>query len=395
MPFDQDPFVEDVDLPGIRLEDNEASAPSSKVGLTRHVRENSGMGDAEIASFIEQHASKTLQKLGEGGYGDVFLVKHIKSGGGSQPYAMKVSKPGKKQKRIHAEKDILESCDNIFILTLQASFVHNSRMYFIEEYCEGGDFWHVLHRQPGKRLDEDQAAFYIAEVIVGLGYLHSLNFVYRDLKPENILLTSSGHVRLADFNMSKALGPDKAFGKARSNSKVGTTEYFAPEMIKDGGSHGVCLDWWTLGIFMFEILCGTTPFFTAKPGGKKLDEKETFKHISKGFFKFPDEVAGTGCSFCCSRGSNSAKNQGGGLMAGQDGASVPQVGVHGKAMIRALLVLDESKRLGRNGVEQVQAHPWLTGYLSRQEPPLTWDEVAVEKLTPPIVPVTKAKAGAI
>jgi hypothetical protein len=99
---DPDPFGGD--LPGIRLEVNEAAA--SKPGVTRHVRENSGMGDTEIASFIEQHSSNTLHKLGEGGYGDVFLVKHTTSAGRTQSYAMKVSKPGKKQKRIYAEKDI-------------------------------------------------------------------------------------------------------------------------------------------------------------------------------------------------------------------------------------------------------------------------------------------------
>ena len=138
-----------------------------------------------------------------------------------------------------------------------------------------------MRTRPNKRFTEDEAAFYTVEIAEGLGYLHSLNFLYRDLKPENILLSANGHVRLSDFNLSKTL---EAKTRMRAKSTVGTAEYLAPEVVRGvyggAGDHGLSIDWWCLGIMLYELLVGKTPFEARfKSGNRTQDEDEAFERI--------------------------------------------------------------------------------------------------------------------
>lgn len=184
-----------------------------------------------------------------------------------------------KIKRALAEQEILATSNHPFIVTLYHSFQSEDHLYLCMEYCMGGEFFRALQTRPGKCIGEEDAKFYAAEVIAALEYLHLMGFIYRDLKPENILLHQSGHIMLSDFDLSKqsdpggkptmiptattgrsrgdstgfALDTKSCIADFRTNSFVGTEEYIAPEVIK-GCGHTSAVDWWTLGILIYEML---------------------------------------------------------------------------------------------------------------------------------------------
>jgi protein-serine/threonine kinase len=236
--------------------------------------------------------------LGRGDVGRVYLVKMKES---DTLFAMKVLKKAdmiqrNKVKRVLTEREILATAKHPFIVTLYYSFQSTNRIYFIMDYCAGGEFYRTIQRQPHKCLTEDQARFYAAEVLSSLEYLHLMGFIYRDLKPENILLHSSGHIMLTDFDLSKTSatpvtvrikkgGPQSAPTVVAepdlvTNSFVGTEEYLAPEVIR-GKGHSAAVDWWTFGILIFEMLYGTTPF-------RGVTREETFENIARNELKFPE-----------------------------------------------------------------------------------------------------------
>ena len=191
--------------------------------------------------------------------------------------------------------------------------------------------------QPHQCLTEEQMRFYAAEVLLALEYLHAMGFVYRDLKPENILLHESGHIRLTDFDLSKAsitpvnahvvqsmMGATPTLVAEPSlvtNSFVGTLEYFAPEVIV-GRGYGASVDWWTFGILMYEMLYGHPPF-----QGRNQDD--TFAQIKKSVLKFPEHARGPVSKEC-------------------------------KSLIKKLLTHDPKKRLGSDqGAAEIKAHPFF------------------------------------
>ena len=190
-----------------------------------------------------------------------------------------------KIKRALAEQEILATANHPFIVTLFHSFQSHDYLFFVLDYCMGGEFFRALQTRPGKCLAEDHAKFYAAEVIAALEYLHLNGYIYRDLKPESepfcrailipdILLHQSGHIMLSDFDLSKQSGEPggapagiktsgtngailvdtrSCIADFRTNSFVGTEEYIAPEVIK-GCGHTSAVDWWTLGILVYEMI---------------------------------------------------------------------------------------------------------------------------------------------
>lgn len=208
-----------------------------------------------------------------------------------------------KIKRALAEQEILATSNHPFIVTLYHSFQSEDHLYLCMEYCSGGEFFRALQTRPGKCILEDDARFYAAEVTAALEYLHLMGFIYRDLKPENILLHQSGHIMLSDFDLSKQSDPGgvptmivsrsgasqsalpmvdtkSCIANFRTNSFVGTEEYIAPEVIK-GCGHTSAVDWWTLGILVYEMLYGTTPF-------KGKNRTATFANILRDDVGFPE-----------------------------------------------------------------------------------------------------------
>ncbi|GAO18454.1 uncharacterized protein UV8b_07231 [Ustilaginoidea virens] len=305
-----------------------------------------------------------IKLIGKGDVGKVYLVREKKS---SRLYAMKVLSKKEmikrnKIKRALAEQEILATSNHPFIVTLYHSFQSEDHLYLCMEYCSGGEFFRALQTRPGKCIAEDDARFYAAEVTAALEYLHLMGFIYRDLKPENILLHQSGHIMLSDFDLSKQSDPGgkptmivgkngartdalptidtrSCIANFRTNSFVGTEEYIAPEVIK-GSGHTSAVDWWTLGILVYEMLYGTTPF-------KGKNRNATFANILREDIPFPDH------------------------------AGAPQVSNLCKSLIRKLLIKDENRRLGaRAGASDIKAHPFFR----------TTQWALIRHMKPPIVP---------
>ncbi|KAL1680681.1 kinase-like domain-containing protein [Schizophyllum commune] len=296
-----------------------------------------------------------LKMLGKGDVGKVYLVREKKS---SKLFAMKVlSKKEmierKKIKRALTEQEILATANHPFIVTLHHSFQSEGYLYFCMEYCMGGEFFRALQTRPGKCLPEDGSRFYAAEVVAALEYLHLNGFIYRDLKPENILLHQSGHIMLSDFDLAKqSKEPPSLPGMIhepngiplvdtmsctanfRTNSFVGTEEYIAPEVIAAQG-HTAAVDWWTLGILIYEMIYATTPF-------KGSERDVTFDNIRMIPVHFREQ---------------------------------PKVSSSGKDVITRLLDKNEKTRLGsRSGASEVKQHKWFSkinwGLLRHTRPPI-------------------------
>lgn len=263
---------------------------------------------------------KRVQQLGSG---DVGLVDLVRIQGSDELVAMKTVDKAEilernKLHRLITEESILRRCDHPFLAMLYCTVQSEHFLHFVMEYCPGGELYKLLYAQAGNQFAEPDVAFYASEILLALQYLHVLGCVYRDLKPENILIMSDGHVRLTDFDLC-ILNPDfqpemvpisrdgspvtrgrhvkgrratapcaggrnsphapqqmlvlSGEPQIRTNSFVGTEEYLSPEVIQ-GNSHGAAVDWWSLGVLIYELIYGTTPF-------KGQRRSETFSNIVK------------------------------------------------------------------------------------------------------------------
>ncbi|CAL8090107.1 unnamed protein product [Calicophoron daubneyi] len=216
----------------------------------------------ELSCFsqkIEPSHFQLLHVLGQGSFGKVFLVRKRVGVDAGTLFAMKVLRKAslKLRDRIRTkmERDILAAIHHPFIVRLEYAFQTEGKLYLILEYLRGGDLFSRLSKEV--MLQEDDVRFYLSELILALNHLHQLGIIYRDLKPENILLDTDGHIKLTDFGLSKEAIHSESGGQAYSF--CGTIEYMAPEVITRRG-HDYSADWWSLGVLMFEMLCGMLPF---------------------------------------------------------------------------------------------------------------------------------------
>nr|AML78130.1 putative LOV domain-containing protein [Telesonix jamesii] len=289
---------------------------------------------------------KPVKPLGSGDTGSVHLVELCGTG---LHFAMKAMDKNvmlnrNKVHRACAEREILDMLDHPFLPALYASFQTKTHICLITDYCPGGELFILLDRQPMKVLKEDAVRFYAVEVVVALEYLHCQGIIYRDLKPENVLLQSDGHVALTDFDLScltsckpqlliPSINDKKKQHKGQqnpifmaepmraSNSFVGTEEYIAPEIIA-GAGHTSAVDWWALGILLYEMLYGYTPF-------RGKTRQKTFANILHKDLKFPGSIAAS---------------------------------LHVKQLMYRLLHRDPRNRLGtREGANEIKEHPFFRG----------------------------------
>eukprot|EP00172_Hildenbrandia_rubra_P003031 Plantae.Rhodophyta-Hildenbrandia_rubra.ctg4410.p1 GENE.Plantae.Rhodophyta-Hildenbrandia_rubra.ctg4410~~Plantae.Rhodophyta-Hildenbrandia_rubra.ctg4410.p1 ORF type:complete len:533 (-),score=69.84 Plantae.Rhodophyta-Hildenbrandia_rubra.ctg4410:1968-3566(-) len=248
---------------------------------------------------------KIVGQVGKGASGRVYLVRDKDTG---ESLALKVIEKSSVYENTDAyrhaldERLVLEmACDHPFILDLRYAFQTRKRLYLVTEYCDGGDLFEFLKKR-GRPFREPKARLIAAEILLALEHIHGMGVVYRDLKLENVLLDLDGHIRIADFGLSKLLWKRKDSANTHTASKAatgsagsgadsntmtktfcGTREYVAPEML-NGHEYGQSVDLWAFGILLYEILCGRTPFYS-----KHRDE--VYDRIENAQLKFPRHLS--------------------------------------------------------------------------------------------------------
>lgn len=173
---------------------------------------------------------------------------------------------------------ILERIDNPFIVKLYHAFQSPTNLYFVIDFLNGGELFYHLRKE--RRFSQKRTQLYAAEIVLALECLHQNGVIYRDLKPENVLLDSEGHIKLTDFGLSKV----GISGEKMSYTFCGTPEYLAPEVIR-GSGHNRAVDWWSLGVMVFEMLCGYNPFKR-----KDLNKFQKLQLITDQDIEIPDRV---------------------------------------------------------------------------------------------------------
>lgn len=311
--------------------------------------------NSAYSSRIKIGDFKLIKKISSGAYGKVFLARKNKT---NDLYAVKVLKKEDTLRKnmtdnVIAERKILSSLNNPFVVNLYYAFQNKKYLYLVMEYCPGGDVGTLLKNLGA--FDLDMARIYAAETVLALESMHKLHFVHRDLKPDNLLISATGHVVLTDFGLSTwgvMMGGDPSKEQGNSQHKqqqqqqlqqqqqqqqeeqehriFGTPDYLAPEILL-GTGHGPEVDWWALGAMVFEFITSVPPFNDDSP-------EKIFDNIINLRIPWPSE---------------------------EDG--FPPVA---RDFIEKLLVLDVEKRLGHNGADEIKGHPFFEG--------INWDTLIYE-----------------
>jgi len=313
-------------------------------GMPRTEDDDEEKHEGDVVNMLKTEATKVgpedfdfLKVVGRGAFGKVMQVKHKKSG---EIFAMKILK--KKQivdsnqiDHTRSERKILEALQHPFLMTLRFAFQTNTKLYFVLDYYRGGELF--FHLKKKKKFSEKASQFFVAEVALALGHLHSKDIIYRDLKPENILLHQTGHICLTDFGLSKDLDPMNQ----ESHTFCGTPEYLAPEILQKQG-HGMAVDWWSLGILCYELSTGQPPFY--------------HNNLHLMYRKIRTE----------------------------DPWFPGYMGAQCKDFIKKLLIRNPKQRLGsgEGDVWDLQKHPWFNN--------LNWDDLFHCKIDPPYKPDVKS-----
>ncbi|KAL6724576.1 hypothetical protein Aduo_019455 [Ancylostoma duodenale] len=290
----------------------------------------SGSSNATTKNKVILKDLKSITTIGTGTFGRVELTKHRRTG---QHFALKILNIHKVIKtrqveHVHNEKKVLNQLEHPFIVKLISTDMDDTNLYMIMEFIPGGELFSYL--RASRVFSNAMSRFYAAEIVCALEYIHGKNIVYRDLKPENLMLCRDGHIKMADFGFAKEL-------RDRTYTLCGTPEYLAPESLANKG-HNKAVDWWALGILIYEMMAGRPPF-------RGNNTSEIYDSIMEHKLKFP-------------RSFN--------LVA--------------KDIVKKLLEIDRTLRLGcmKNGVRDVLDHKWFQK--------IDWEDLRQLKVEPPIIP---------
>lgn len=287
--------------------------------------------------FCAQNMSQELfalrATLGTGTFGRVRLVTYKYTDGKKLVFALKMLRKSevirlKQVEHIKSEKQILSSISHPYIVSLYSAFQDATHLYMLMEYVIGGELFSQL-RKVG-RFSNATARFYAQEIVLAFEYLHKMDIVYRDLKPENLLIDSRGHIKITDFGFAKVVTD-------RTWTLCGTPEYLAPEIIQSKG-HGKGVDWWALGVLIYEMAAGYPPYSDENP-------YDIYKKILQGDFQCPAHFS-------------------------------PEC----VDIVRKLLTADRTKRYGclRDGAQDIKDHPWFAD--------VDWALALAGRIKPPFVP---------
>lgn len=322
---------------------------STPVPIVEHIMTHVSNNDP---NQIKLDDFELLRVLGRGSFGKVMQVRHRHT---SHIYAMKILKKSSivarnQVEHTKSERKILQSLNHPFLMTLRYAFQSAEKLYFVLDYYQGGELFFHLKQQ--RRFAEDTARYYVGEIACALGYLHSINVIYRDLKPENILLDEYGHVCLTDFGLSKDITlvdsssnhrntvTNKSADPLQAMTFCGTPEYLAPEIVC-GTGHNKSVDWWSLGILLYELTVGIPPFYSQ-------NLNEMYHKIQHGILRFPPFLSDS-----C------------------------------KSLIIGLLNRDPNKRLGsQNDLLDIQQHAFFKS--------IDWNELLLKKYDMPYKPKIRA-----
>eukprot|EP00736_Rhodelphis_marinus_P002926 Rmarinus@m.26781 len=314
------------------------------VGTMEEIRAKASSGvakvdekETDLQASREKYRDLTLDDLtmhatlGAGGYGMVKLVENRKDPG--TRFALKmlniqhIIRHGQEE-HILDEKIHLHEVNHPFIINLYRTFRDTQYLYMLLELSQGGELFTILRKR--KRFDDKAGRFYAASVVLCFEYLHNRHLIYRDLKPENLLLDAEGYLKLADFGFVKRV-PDRTF------TACGTPEYMAPELLKRVG-YNKGVDYWALGILIYELLTGQTPFVHDDP-------LRMYEDIIQGVIKFPKHMNKAACD-----------------------------------LITNLCRSNPLKRYGcsKNGVADIKQHRWFQGF--------DWKGLVDRELPAPYVP---------
>ncbi|EDQ92348.1 uncharacterized protein MONBRDRAFT_13270, partial [Monosiga brevicollis MX1] len=223
----------------------------------------------QLGRLPTKHDFNFVKLLSAGAYGGVWLAVHRDT---SERVAIKVLKKKDMMdknvvRQVMAEKNILQFARSPFLINLWCSFTTKESLYMVMEYASGGDL--AAYLKMCERLPVDQARRYIAETILAVEYIHEFGIVHRDLKPDNLVIAENGHIKLTDFGLSKVgvmnrtsvLEEHSVAGVAdfKDKQRLGTPDYMAPEVIT-GQGYGKAVDWWAIGIILYEFLYGAPPY---------------------------------------------------------------------------------------------------------------------------------------
>jgi serine/threonine kinase 38 len=323
---------------------------------------------------IDVKEFESLSIIGKGAFGEVRICRYIPTGEVVALKKMKKEEMHKKNQVLHvrAERDVLSEARNSWIVDLKFSFQDDMYLYLVMEYLPGGDLMTLLMNKD--ILTEEESRFYAAELVLAIESVHKLKCIHRDLKPDNVLIDRNGHIKLSDFGLSKKLDTNlydteningngqnnypnsmlpglqgsilnsknlKEMSKSKKRrifaySTVGTPDYIAPEVFSQKG-YGPEVDWWSLGVILFEMLIGYPPFFSDSA-------TETCKKI----------------------------------LNWKTNLVIPPESKISKEAVDLIkrLITDVDKRVGYNGADEIKQHPFFRG--------INWSSIS--NLSPPFIP---------